>query len=193
MAWTITVGGVDITTYVDVDSLEVEESAGQGERWRALCRFEARDHTGTIDVDEEDEVSITEDGTDYFTGKVKQVEETVHGLTRVWTCTAVSWGCLLDEVVIDYYTIDEGDDDDVEIGTIFSTYCSDIDGSTYVAQLETGMPLMALTALTLRDAMEDICEVTGGAYWWTGARICIMSIRRLRLCTGAGGVTIRTG
>jgi len=163
MALVITVGGVDITDYVRVESISVEQSMDL----TAVCRFVARDHSGTIAIDPEDAVTITDGGsTTFFSGKVKDPDDAIEGLGKVWNVMCVDHNGLLDETVVTNYTIDAGDADDTEIDTIFSTYRSDIDSTTYVSQLEASMPQdLDLGGMTLRDALNEICRQTGGQYY----------------------------
>ena len=53
----------------------------------------------------------------------------------------------------------------LQIDTIFTTYRSDINSTTYVSQLETAMPALVLDGMTLREALDAICSVTGGRYY----------------------------
>lgn len=165
MALTITVDSVDITAYVDVTSIVIEQVASAAEL-AATCRFTARDATGTIAIDPEDDMSIVASGpTTLFEGKVKEVLDDTEGITQVWHAYCVDYNILLEETVITSYTIDTNDDDDAEIDSIFTTYRSDIDSTTYVTQLDTTMPELVLDAMTIREAMDEICGHTGGRFY----------------------------
>lgn len=162
MALVVTVDSVDITAYVEVGSIVVEQVASD---LVATCRFRARDATGTIAIDPEDSITIVEGGTTFFAGKVKDAWDDVVGITKVWEVVCTDYNVLLEETAITSYTIDTNDDDDVEIAAIFSAYRSDIDATTYVTQLDTTMPGLVLDGFTIREAMDEICAHTGGRYY----------------------------
>jgi len=167
MPWTINVDGNDYNLYMPLESFTVEETGSQVESWLSVCRFQLRDATGTVSVEPEDEVEIIDPGgsTVWFAGKVKDVTMYSVGLTQVWEVACVDWNCLLDEHIVTSYTIDEDDDDDIEIAAMFAAFLSSVDASTYVNQLETEMPELLLEALTIREAMDEICRITGGRYY----------------------------
>jgi hypothetical protein len=165
MTWTLTVDSVDIINYVDIESILVEEVATQDVARIAVLRFTAHDHTETISIEAEDDVTLAEDGTTVYAGKVKEIDEWTVGHTEYWRVSCADQNVLLEETAIETYTIDANDDDDVEIAAIFSAYRDDIDASTYVAQLDATMPELVLDGHTLREALDAICAHTGGRYY----------------------------
>jgi len=165
MAWVLTVDSVNITIYVDIETILVEEVATQDVARIAVLRFTAHDHTSTISIEAEDAVTLVEGETTYYAGVVKDVDEWTQGVTRYWRVACADQNVLLEETAIETYTIDADDNDDAEIAAIFAAYRADVDASTYVAQLDATMPALILDGHTLREALDVICAHTGGRYY----------------------------
>jgi len=162
MALTITVGGNDITAYVDVRSIEIESEATH---LVGLTRFTVRDHSGTVSIAAKDAVAIAAGGANLFTGEVAEQAPRADGVTVVWTVTCQDNNILLDERTIQGAQVNAGLADSAIIHTLFDMYRSDIDSTTYVETIDASMEAMEFTAMTLREIMDDICSRTGGRYY----------------------------
>lgn len=158
---TITVGGNNITDYVDVRSIVIEEI---GTELVATCRFFVRDHTGTVAIDPKDDVDIDDDGTTIYAGEVASVSDNQEGITKTWSVTCHDYNVLLDETVIESesYT---GQSDSGILSDLFTNYRSDIDASTYVSTLDATMEDVAFAAMTLREILDDLASRTGARYY----------------------------
>jgi hypothetical protein len=162
MALTITVGGNDITTYVDCRSIVIEEV---GTELVATCSFNVRDHTGTVSIATKDAVTITDDGTTLFAGEVAEVMMGQEGVAKTWSVRCQDNNILLDERVVASESYSAGQADSAIINDLFTKHRSDINSTTYVATIDASMEAVAFEALTLRECMDDICRRTGGRYY----------------------------
>ena len=99
-----------------------------------------------------------------FTGFIARFDQWRVGTEDVVWVECQDRTIQLEWTVVDEYTIDQGDADDTEIGTLFSTYLSAISTSTYVDQLDASMEELVLQG-TMRDCLELICARTGGRFY----------------------------
>ena len=159
----ITVGGVNLTSYVDVSSISISEVATSGVVGTAS--FTAEDATGTITIDTKDAVSIVDDGTTIFAGEVVDSADSIVGLGIQWKVACQDYNIYLDETVVATATYSSGESDSDIIADIFTTYRSDIDSSTYVATIDDPMEDISFAGLTLREILDDLAARTGGRYY----------------------------
>jgi len=164
---TITVGGSDITAYVDVRSLSIEEVATGG--LVATCRFTVRDHSGTVTIDEKDTVDIDDDGTTIFAGEVVEIADGQEGITKTWGVVCQDNNILLDETVVESESYEATVSDAFILGDavdgLFPQYRSDIDSTTYVATVDGSMEAVEFAGMTLRECLDDLCRRTGARYY----------------------------
>jgi hypothetical protein len=164
---TITVGGSDITAYVDVRSLSIEEVATGG--LVATCRFSVRDHSGTVTIDEKDTVEIDDDGTTIFAGEVVECTDGQEGISKTWHVVCQDNNILLDETVVESESYEATVSDAFILGDatygLFPQYRSDIDASTYVSTIDASMEAVEFVGMTLRECLDDLCRRTGGRYY----------------------------
>jgi len=166
---------VDITAYCPImgnselglPALEVEQNA---DNHIAVARF-CIGGTGldSIDSGSEIRIRIEADGIpEYQTvfGGVAAIVEDLYtaGLERYSLFECQDYNILLEQTLVLWYTIDDGDTDSTEIGTIFSTYRDDIGTDSFVETVDGDMEVMAITS-TLREAMELICDRTGAQFY----------------------------
>ena len=159
---TITVGGADITAYVDVHSISIEEV---GTEIVATCRFRVRDHGSTVDIDTKDVVDIDDDGTTIFAGEVAQVDDGQEGVAQTLLVICHDTNILIDETVIESESYTAGTADAAILADLFSTYRSDINATTHVATLNASMEAVAFAAMTLREILDDLASRTGARYY----------------------------
>jgi len=159
---TITVGGSDITAYVDVHTISIEEA---GTEIVATCRFRVRDHSGTVSISTKDIVDIDDDGTTIFAGEVAQVDDGQEGVAQTLLVICHDHNILLDETVIASESYTAGTADSAILADLFSTYRSDINAVTHVATLNASMEAVAFAAMTLREILDDLASRTGARYY----------------------------
>jgi len=159
---TITVGGNDITAYVDVRSLSIEEV---GTELVASCSFEVRDHSGTVSISTKDIIDIDDDGTAIFAGEVAILEKGQEGVAKLWKVKGQDHNILLEETVVVSESYALGTADSAIIADLFTDYRSDIDSSTYVATLDASMEAVAFAAMTLREILDDLARRCGARYY----------------------------
>lgn len=162
MTLVITVGGVDITTYVYVETLAIEETADE---MVATCRFEAHDHSRTIVIAPKDTIAIVDGATTLFAGEVADIAEDQRGLTRIWRVTCQDNHILLDETVVASASVVAGSSDSATLAALFATYRIDVDASTYVSTVDSSLESITWTAMTLREILDDLCSRTGARYY----------------------------
>jgi len=159
---TITVGGNDITAYVDVRSLVIEEV---GTEIVARCSFKVRDHSGTVSIVTKDTIDVDDDGTTIFAGEVATLEMEQEGVAKAWSLRGQDYNILLEETTIESESYEAGVADSAIIADLFTDYRSDIDGSTYVATLDASMETVAFAGMTLREILDDLARRTGARYY----------------------------
>jgi hypothetical protein len=159
---TITVGGNDITDYVQVRSIYLEEVATDAV---ALCEFDVRDHSGTVGITEKDAITIDDDGTTLFSGEVVDVEDTADGVAKEWHVICQDNNILLDEVGVSGESYAAGTSDADIIDDLFTTYLSAIDSTTHVSTLDASMEAVAYDGMLLREVLDDLASRTGARYY----------------------------
>jgi len=159
---TVTVDSVNITAYVDVYSIVLEDIATH---LVGTARFDARDHSGTIGLDAKDSVSIADDGTTLFSGEVVEVGTTADGVAKEWHVVCQDNNILLAETVIEDESYAAATSDSDIIDDLFSNYRSDIDSTTYVSTIDASMEAMAFRGMTLQEILDEIGQRTGGRYY----------------------------
>lgn len=162
MALVITVGGANITAYVYVETLAIEETADE---MVATCRFEAHDHSETIAIEPKDAITIVDGATTLFAGEVADIAEDQRGLTRIWRVTCQDNHILLDETAVaSASVVAESSDSDV-LAALFAAYRVDVDATTYVSTVDSSLEAVTWTAMTLREILDDLCSRTGARYY----------------------------
>jgi hypothetical protein len=161
---TITVGGTDITSYVDVSGILVEEV---GTEVVATCRFHARDHSGALSLSTKEAVNIDDDGVTIFAGEVAQITDETEGVAKELLVICHDYNILLDETVIesDYFSPDADVSDAAILADLFSTYRSDVNAVTYVSTLDAAMEYVKFAGMTLREILDDLASRTGARYY----------------------------
>jgi hypothetical protein len=163
MALTITVGGNDITAYVYVESLKIEEVAAD---MVATCSFWAHDHNAVVAIAEKDPITIVDGATTIFAGEVADVELAQHGLTREWRVSCQDNNILLEETAVQSASYVTGTADSDILQDLFTTYRSDINATTYVSTLQASLyTTLTFEAMTLRESLDELCSRTGGRYY----------------------------
>jgi len=159
---TITVGGSDITAYVDVHTISIEEV---GTEVVATCRFRIRDHSGAVDIATKDAIDIDDDGVTIFAGEVAQVDDGQEGVTQTLLVICHDYNILIDETAIENESYAAGTADSAILADLFSTYRSDINAVTHVATLNASMEAVAFAGMTLREILDDLASRTGARYY----------------------------
>ena len=164
---TITVGETDITAYVDVRTVVIEEFGTSGSV--ATCKFTVKDASGTVSIAEKDSIDIDDDGTTIFAGEVGEITDEQEGITQIWHILGQDYNLLLDETVVTSESYDQGTADDYILGDntngLFPKYLSDIDASTYVSQLDSSMEAVEFVGMTLRECLDELAKRTGARYY----------------------------
>ena len=98
----VQINGVTVTLLVDQSSFEAKFQANQiNSTAKCVLLDESRNTGGTpVDVREQDDFIVTDDGTRTFGGRIARCQPQVSGKSVVWVIDAVGYDCLLDERVI---------------------------------------------------------------------------------------------
>lgn len=169
----VTINGVNVTSIVDQSSFSAEFQANQ---LNSTCKFVvvdgSRNTGGTpIEIREQDEVIVTDDGTRIFGGRVAIPTPSAYGKNVLWDIQCVGFDVILDNRVIESgsRTGTRSDANDV---AYIAGYASDLGlgFSTYVATLKNPLPGdINYSGLTLRQALTMLAEAIGGATFWVDA------------------------
>src|SRR5512143_2252476 len=173
----ITINGTSVTALCDLASFSAEFQAN---RLNSVCKFTlvdpAKNTGGTpIEVREQDEVLVTDDGTRIFGGKVAIPKPSVDGLNVIWEVSAVGFDCLLDMRVVQSGLrdgADRYDDDDV---AFLAAFCADLglEYATYVTAIlgngrdkRGALPTIDYSGLTVRGALQLLANLIGGVTFY---------------------------
>lgn len=159
---TITIDSADVTSYIDVRSITIESSAESGV---ATCEFIARDHDGGLSLSCKNEIDIDDDGTTLFAGEIVDLVPQADGVIAEYHVICHDWNILLDERAFEAESWGAGESDSDIIDELFTEHRSDIDSTTYVATVEASMPEIAFDAITIREALEELCGITGARFY----------------------------
>lgn len=163
MVLTIAIGGNDITAYVYVESLKVEEVAAD---MVATCSFWAHDHNAVVAITEKDPITIVDGATTLFAGEVADVDLAQHGLTREWRVSCQDNNIFLEETAVQSVSYAAGTSDSAILSALFSAYRPDINATTYVSTIRSTLyTTVTFEAMTLREIMGELCSRTGGRYY----------------------------
>jgi len=160
---TVTVGGVNITAYVDVESIVIDEIATSG--IVGTARFDAWDNTGTITIAEKATVVIADDGVTIFAGEVVDSGDSNDGIAKSWKVTCQDYNILLDETVIESEAFTDSESDSEILAALFAEHRADVNAVTYVATLDATMEDVAFAGMTLREILDDLASRTSGRYY----------------------------
>jgi len=139
MALTITVGGNNITSTVQIESLTVQENAQAG-RVISVASFTCVDDGANLSIDACDAVSIVDGGTTYFLGEVAGQPEAqeVAPDKLIWQVDCQDYNKLAAETVVTSYSVAAGTTSDADIvDALVSTFRdeADIDSTTHVTEV----------------------------------------------------------
>jgi hypothetical protein len=164
----ITIGGVDRSTDLHWDSLQIEQVAGE---YTAVCSLKLNDTASAIAITEKDAITIvdTDPAPDetLFAGEVADVDWELLSLGldgRRIVLRCQDHNILVEEAVIDTEESYSAQADSTIIDDLFTTYRADIDSVTHVATLDASMDFTVEHA-TLREALDEICKLTGGRWY----------------------------
>ncbi len=169
MAFTVTVGGNDITANVLISTVRIHQAA---RNTVGTCSFECLDDGAALTVATKDAVVIDDGGTTYFKGEVagepQRIEIAPNKLR--WMVDCQDYNQLLKETVVEDDIYASGVSDKNAIinlaGTgLFPKYRADIDSNTYVVEVDSTTEELEFVAITLAAAMQKICNLTG-ARWY---------------------------
>lgn len=170
MALSLKINGTNRVTYLDRDSLSIEQDASS---YAATCSFNLIDEDGSLAIAELDEVLI-EDGSDVlFHGEIAHLDDeqivTNNKTARRWICSCHDDHIELENRTVEYATWEDLLYSDIEmIDDLFDAYYSSgIDYSTYVVgtPLEPAMTELTFEGITMREAISRIAERSGGQFY----------------------------
>lgn len=132
--------------------------------------FRVDDETGSIVIDTEDEIYLTDDGIKVFAGICRQVAQTDQGVTtqRAYQVAAQDFNSRLDDDVIDVGLRTTSESDKARIAWLFATFGTHgiNAGTASVVQLRATMPAeQDFSGMTLHEALTEIAKYTGGSFY----------------------------
>jgi hypothetical protein len=155
-ALTILLGGVDITTSVDLTTV-VMQLAGSQET--ATCEFDIADPTNSVSAADETTLTVTEVGsaTVLFGGFVRSRRVLTLSVGRTIHVQAADYNSLLDRSVVVSDSRSAGESDHARLVYLMSTYGTQFSSDySQIATMNGSMPDQKFIALTLRQAVERV-------------------------------------
>jgi len=166
MALSLLVNSVDRTSVLFRDSLNIEQAA---DTFASTCSFSLLDRNGGLTVSAREEIEISDNGTTLFKGEVSGIEREIvimGSSERLIHVEAQDYNILLEETVVEEELYEAAmNSDSAIIADLIATYRSDIGASTYVSTLDPATEELFFEAVTLRQALSDLCALTGGTFY----------------------------
>lgn len=161
-AWTLMIGSTDATTYVDIESIRIENVLSERVD---IFDFTLYDGTGELFVGDEEEVVLTDAaGTIIFGGWMNNPKFHMDGLTHIWECEAREYGIILDQRRVNRTYVNVTD-----IAAIADSNIGLI--PLYAPELATDVSFIMnidrqqFPRQTIREALRAICDYTGGDFY----------------------------
>lgn len=167
MAVVITIGGVDRTSVVRLESLVIEQDAAS---FISICSLTVSDAAGTIAIAAESAITVVDGATTYFSGRV--VDVTYTPLTQSHReihlqCQDLNWQLL--EHVVDsehIFTATKDGNDGGIIDQLFDAYLNTVvSDDDALNQIIDASLTITLGPCTLASALNQICTRTGGYFY----------------------------
>ena len=161
--WSITINGVDFTTYVDIETIKIENHLSERVD---LCDFTVVDDTGSLFIPDEAEVIITDvNGAKVFGGWMSNPKFSSVATSHVWACEAREYGALLDQRRVNriYTNVTDLDAITNPNSGLIPLYAPELStsGVVHVGTIDR----MQFPRQTLREALKAIAEYVGADFW----------------------------
>lgn len=164
MTLSLTVGTSDVTSYLEADSLSIEQVAGA---FAAVCSFRLKEvGEPVLSVASRANVLVVDSGT-LFAGEVVDVDWDVMAIGqsgRRMTLHCRDWQSWLEETVIAGGTAYAAQSDASILNVLFTNYLPAVNAVTYVTELAPSLTVEFANE-TLLDALEKIGGQTGGKWY----------------------------
>lgn len=153
----VKIDAVDLSSYMVEDSLHIESVIT---RRIDTCSLSVDDISGSVDIDEEDEIIISNTGETirYFAGYIKELKIDVIGIMKRFVCKAQDYTVLLDRAIAN--KIYEDKTDAYIINDLCTSYLNEVDGSTYVTAVKT-YDRIVFNRVTLKEAINTLAANAG--------------------------------
>lgn len=170
MAWqllNVTKANFDLTDFVPAESLAYTHSA-YGEI--STLAFRAEDDAGTLDLDPEDELVLTDGGVKAFAGYLRQLNQTDDGRSsaRVFDCIAQDYTSALSDDVVDVPFFRDGNESDKSVITaLFAAFGTrGVVVGTEVQTLRATMGVgQEFFGLNLHQAVTEVEKIVGASFF----------------------------
>ncbi|MBA2238819.1 MAG: hypothetical protein H0W24_09025, partial [Lysobacter sp.] len=165
MAWTLTVGGTDITNRVRRGSIRIQQRAY---RTSTTMSFDVEDANRSVTVNPEAEVILLENTTRQFAGNVRVRNRTHRGhtLSRVYDVTCQDFTALLSDDVIQSGARNVVETDKARISWLITTFGSKgVTAGTGVIQNVASMPAQDFSGMTLHEALTEVAKFSWARFY----------------------------
>lgn len=162
MALELTINAVDRTSVLEKDTLTVEQQAAN---FISICTFVLLDTEGDIPISTEQDISLVDGATTFFSGRIVDVRYTLIGMaSRRIHIKCQDPNYQLAETIVDTEEVYAAEADADIIDDLFDTYLPVIDSETYVDTLQDPLTI-TFEQCTLRSALSQLCTRTGGYFY----------------------------
>lgn len=162
MALVLTIDAINRTAILIVDSLRVEQRAAD---FISIFTLTLLDDDGDVVIDHEDDISLVDGATTFFSGRVVDVDYMTFttGSRKIrLQCQDLNWQ--LGETVIDGLEEFSAEADADVIDSLFDDYLPAVDSETFVDTIKDPLTI-SFEPMTLQSALSQIATQTGGYYY----------------------------
>lgn len=162
MALVLTVNAVDRTSVLEHDTLSVEHRAAG---FVSVCSFTLVDEDHDVTISAEDDISVVDGATTFFSGRVVEViYRPFTSSSRYIRVMCQDLNAQLQETTIDDEEVFSAEADADIIDALFDEYLPAVDSDTHVATIQDPLTI-TLGPCSMRSALSQICTRTGGYFY----------------------------
>lgn len=158
VSFTVTVGGVDMTSAVDMTTFTLESGLSDH---NDLCTFTIRDATRALAPSgKQDVLVVDQGGMPWFGGKIATVDRVSDVPIRTWTVQAQGYSALALVTLVN--KVYQATTDAVIVADLIASYRPEYTLQTTVSNT---IDHISFPQTTLADALKSLCDATGMQYY----------------------------
>ncbi len=154
----IKIGGVDVSTKVNVDSVSIQNIINKR---IDTCSLSVTDRTGSTTITSLQEIIIsnTAETTRYFAGYVTEIDIKIDGITKTYDLQCQDYTILLDGALVnESYAAQTVE---AILADLFTSYLGEVNASTYVVATGKTLDKKLFNRVTLREAVDMLSDACG--------------------------------